>query len=75
MRRLIAVGAGLLLLFIIVLGFRSCVQARKERAIKNFVSDVGSLMNESSQVGQDFFGLLSAGGLFFIVRGLVRLLG
>lgn len=58
-RRLIAAGAGLLFIFIIVLGFKSCVQARKERAIKNFTSDVSSLMKESSQVGQDFFTLLS----------------
>ncbi|MGZ5307588.1 MAG: CARDB domain-containing protein [Solirubrobacterales bacterium] len=58
-RRLIAVGAGLLFIFIIVLGFKSCVQARKERAITNFVTDVDALMGESSQVGQDFFALLS----------------
>jgi hypothetical protein len=59
-RRLIAVGAGVLLLFLLVLGFKGCLQARKERAIKTFVTDTGSLMNESAQVGQDFFGLLSA---------------
>jgi hypothetical protein len=57
-RRLIAAAGAVLLLFLIVLGFKGCLQARKERAIQGFVTDTGSLMNESSQVGQDFFSLL-----------------
>ncbi len=57
-RRLIALGGGVLVLILIVVAFRGCLQARKERAIKNFVSDAGAVMGESDQVGQDFFGLL-----------------
>jgi hypothetical protein len=58
-RRLIGAAGAVLLLFLIVLGFKGCLQARKERAIKGFVTDTGSLMSESQQVGQDFFSLLS----------------
>jgi hypothetical protein len=61
-RRLIAAGAGVLFIFVIVLGFRSCVNAREERAIKNFMNDTDALMGESNQVGQDFFTLLSDTG-------------
>ncbi len=62
MRRLVAVGAGGLLLILLVLAFRGCLDARKERAIRNFTSDVGALMAESEQVGTDFFGLLQDSG-------------
>lgn len=58
-RRLIAAGAAILFIFVLVLGFRSCVQARKERAIRNFISDTSALIDESNQVGDDFFGLLT----------------
>ncbi len=61
-RRLIAAGGAVLLLILIVLGFRGCLEARKERAIKNFISDSGALMGESEQTGQDFFGLLNDSG-------------
>jgi hypothetical protein len=61
-RRLIAVGIGVLLVILLVLAFKGCVAARKERAIKTFVTDTGRIMTESGQIGQDFFGLLSNSG-------------
>lgn len=61
-RRLIAVGFGVLFLILVVIAFKGCVNARKERAIKNFGSDVNSLVTESNQIGSDFFGLLNDPG-------------
>jgi hypothetical protein len=62
LRRLIAVGVGFAVLLLFVLGIRSCLDARKERGISNYVRDLDSLMAESEQVGKDFFGLLDSPG-------------
>jgi hypothetical protein len=58
-RRAIAAGAGLLVLILLVLGVRGCLNARKEQAIKDYVSDVGSLLQESDQQSRLFFELMS----------------
>ncbi len=57
-RRAIAVGFGLLILILIVLGIRGCLNARKERALENYGRDVASIMDQSTQDGKAFFGLL-----------------
>jgi hypothetical protein len=54
-RRLAAVGVGVLFLILIVIGIKGCLNARKERAIKDFGSNVSSLISESNQVGEAFF--------------------
>ncbi len=59
-RRLIAVAVGLLFVFLIVLGFKGCLNARKDRAISTFVTDSSRIMTESAQNGQQFFALLTA---------------
>jgi hypothetical protein len=61
-RRLIAVGFGVLFLILVVIAFRGCLNARKERAIKQFMSDTSSLVTESNNLGSDFFGLLNDPG-------------
>ena len=63
-RRGIAAGAGLLLLVLLVFGVRGCLNARKEQAIKDYVRDVGALLQESDQQSRGFFELMSgsAGG-------------
>jgi hypothetical protein len=58
-RRLAAVGLGVLFLILIVIGIKGCLNARKERAIKDFGSNVSSLITESNQVGEAFFNGLS----------------
>ena len=59
-RRLIAVGVGLAFLILIVIGFRGCLEARSDRALRNYDSDVGTIMQESEQRGKDFFELLNS---------------
>lgn len=55
MRRLIAVGAGVAFLILLVIGFRGCLEARSDRGLRNYASDVGTIMAESEQRGKDFF--------------------
>lgn len=47
-RRSVALGAGVLVLILFVLGVRGCLDSRKESAITDYVSDVDALMNESN---------------------------
>ncbi len=61
-RRLIAVGVGLVFLILFVLGIRGCLDARKERGIRNYTRDVGAVVSESEQVGKSFFELLQSPG-------------
>ena len=57
-RRGIAVGAGVLLLVLLVFGVRGCLDSRKERAFKDYVRDVGTLVQESNQESDALFELL-----------------
>ncbi len=57
-RRAIAAGAGFLVLLLLILGFRGCLDARKERALKDYVRDVGALVGESDQESEALFQLL-----------------
>jgi CARDB len=61
-RRLIGVGVGLAFLILIVIGFRGCLEARSDRALRNYDSDVATIMQQSEQSGQDFFNLLNSAG-------------
>jgi hypothetical protein len=60
-RRLIGVGVGIAFLILVVLAFRGCLEAREERGIKNYVTDVGTIMQESEQRGKEFFEVLEGG--------------
>jgi hypothetical protein len=59
-RRLIGVGVGVAFLILIVIGFRGCLEARSDRALRNYAQDVGVVMQESEQRGSDFFGILDS---------------
>jgi hypothetical protein len=59
-RRLIGVGIGLAFLILIVIGFRGCLEARSDRALRNYDSDVATIMQQSEQSGRDFFNLLNS---------------
>jgi hypothetical protein len=58
-RRLIGVGVGLAFLILIVIGVRGCLEARSDRALRNYGSDVATIMQQSEQSGKDFFELLN----------------
>jgi hypothetical protein len=61
-RRLIGVGVGLAFLILVVLAFRGCLEARSDRALRNYDSSVATIMQQSEQSGKDFFELLSSSG-------------
>jgi hypothetical protein len=61
-RRLIGVGIGLAFLILIVIGFRGCLEARSDRALRHYTENVRSIMQQSEQSGKDFFDLLNGTG-------------
>jgi CARDB protein len=61
-RRTVAGGAAVLVLILLVLGVRGCLDARKERALKDYVRDADALAQESDQQGAALFELLSGPG-------------
>jgi hypothetical protein len=61
-RRTLAIGAGLLILILLVLAFRGCLNARNERAIKDYVGNSSELINQSKLEGNQLFELLGGSG-------------
>jgi hypothetical protein len=61
-RRLIGVGVGVAFLILVVIGIRGCLEARSDRALRNYDSDVATIMQQSEQSGRDFFNLLNGSG-------------
>jgi CARDB len=60
LRRLIAVGVGVVLVVLLVLGARGCLEARSDRGLRNYAQDIGTIMQESEQRGKDFFDTLDS---------------
>jgi hypothetical protein len=59
-RRTIAIGGGLLLLILLVFGFRGCLEARKERAMEDYVRGANELIKLSRAESRQLFDILSA---------------
>jgi CARDB len=59
LRRALALGGGLLLLILLVLGVRGCLDARKDRALRDYAGDVAQIVAETEQTSKSFFGKLS----------------
>jgi len=62
LRRGLALGAGLLLLVLIVLGVRGCLDARKDRALTDYADNVTEIVHETGQTSESFFAKLSNPG-------------
>jgi hypothetical protein len=61
-RRSVAFGAGVLVLILLVLGMRSCLDSRKESAINDYVRDVDALVRQSNQQSDALFQQLEGDG-------------
>ncbi len=61
-RRTIAIGAGLLVLILLILGVRGCLSARNETAVKDYVADASELADSSRLEGRQLFDLLGGSG-------------
>ena len=62
LRRAVGVGVFVLLLILIVLGIKGCLNARKERGFENYASDLNAIAAQSKQLSSDFFGRLNDPG-------------
>ena len=61
-RRIMALGLGILIIVLLVLGIRGCLNARAERGFENYVRDLASITTESDQLSEEFFGRLEDPG-------------
>jgi hypothetical protein len=59
-RRTIAIGGAVLLFILVVLLFRGCLDARKERAMEDYVRDANELVDISKAQSEQLFDILSA---------------
>jgi hypothetical protein len=57
-RRVIALGVGVLILILLLLAVRGCLNARKERGFENYARDLDASVAESNQLSQTFFNRL-----------------
>ncbi len=59
LRRGLALGGGLILLILIVLGVKGCLDARAHRALSDYADDVTQIVDETDQTSKTFFGKLA----------------
>jgi hypothetical protein len=62
LRRAVGIGAIVLVLILIVLGIKGCLNARKTRSFENYASDLRAIAAQTNQLSGDFFGKLSDPG-------------
>ena len=61
-RRAVALGIGALVLILLVLGIKGCLNSRTENALKDYTRNVSSIVNDSNyQVSKRLFELLNSG--------------
>jgi hypothetical protein len=58
LRRVIALGVGVLIIILLLLGVRGCLNARKERGFENYVTDLSEIVDQSNQLSTEFFARL-----------------
>src|SRR5436190_1296806 len=61
-RRAVGLGVVVLLLILIVLGIRGCLNARKQRSFENYASDLNAIVAQTKQLSDTFFGKLNNPG-------------
>jgi hypothetical protein len=62
LRRALALGGGLVLLILIVLGIKGCLDARANRELSDYARNVTQIVEESKQTSKDFFEKLEDPG-------------
>jgi hypothetical protein len=62
LRRGLALGAGLIVLILIVLGVKGCLDARAHRALTDYARNVEQIVKSTEQTSSDFFGKLEEPG-------------
>jgi hypothetical protein len=54
-RRVIALGVGVLIIILLLLGVRGCLNARKERGFESYTTDLSEIAKQSNQLAAEFF--------------------
>lgn len=62
LRRGLALGAGLIVLILIVLGVKGCLDARANRELSDYARNVTQIVEETEQTSKSFFGKLADPG-------------
>lgn len=62
LRRGLALGGALLVLILIVLGVKGCLDARAERALSDYARNVTQIVQQTNQTSKAFFGKLEDPG-------------
>ncbi|HEY5332305.1 MAG TPA: CARDB domain-containing protein [Solirubrobacterales bacterium] len=62
LRRLLALGAALVILIVVVLGVKGCLDARARSALSDYSRSVSQIVTETSQTSKSFFGKLEDPG-------------
>jgi hypothetical protein len=61
-RRVVAAGIGLLIIVLLVLGIKGCLNSRQEQALKDYNRDVASIVQDANDNADQFFSKLASGG-------------
>lgn len=62
LRRALALGGGLIVLILIVLGIKGCLDARANRELSDYARNVTQIVEETEQTSKAFFGKLEDPG-------------
>jgi hypothetical protein len=62
LRRALALGGGLVLLILLVLGVKGCLDARANRELSDYAGNVAQIVEETQQTSKSFFGKLEDPG-------------
>jgi hypothetical protein len=62
LRRGLALGGGLIVLILIVLGVKGCLDARAHRELSDYARNVTQIVHETEQTSKSFFGKLADPG-------------
>ncbi|HEY2480086.1 MAG TPA: CARDB domain-containing protein [Solirubrobacterales bacterium] len=68
LRRLLALGAALVVLILIVLGVKGCLDARARSALSDYSRSVRQIVVETSQTSKGFFGTLEEPGTLSVTE-------
>ncbi|MBK5110774.1 MAG: hypothetical protein JJE10_05320 [Thermoleophilia bacterium] len=61
-RRAIALGVGLLVLILLVIGAKGCLDARKNRSLDDYANSVTQIVDETNSLSKSFYGRLEDPG-------------
>jgi hypothetical protein len=68
LRRGLALGGGLIVLILVVLGVKGCLDARANRALSDYADNVTQIVDETDQTSKAFFGKLADPGTLSVTE-------